>query len=165
MLLMRTGEKNKKTHGSSDIRLIDVCRSLNEHHAQYVIVGGTACNLHGLIRATKDIDILIPKDLDNTEAVLAALKESQTFGMAAEVDAEKATKGPITVIGDIPRVDLLTVAWKVKFEEAIKTAEHIKIDGVKITYADLGTLLKSKATDRLQDQADVEKLKQLKGKD
>lgn len=161
---MSAGGKNKKTRGSSDTRLIDVCRSLNEHHAQYVIVGGTACNLHGLIRATKDIDILIPKDLGNTEAILAALKESQTFGMAAEVDAEKATKGPITVIGDIPRVDLLTVAWKVKFEEAIKTAEHVKIDGVKITYADFETLLKSKATDRLQDQADVEKLKQLKRK-
>lgn len=161
---MRAGGKNKKTHGSSDTRLLDVCRSLNEHHAKYVIVGGMACNLHGLIRATKDIDILIPKDLSNTEAVLAALRESQTFGMASEVDAELATKGPITVIGDIPRVDILTVAWKVKFEEAIKTAEHVKIDGIKITYADFDTLIKSKATDRLQDRADIEKLKQLRGK-
>lgn len=161
---MSAGAKNKKTPGSSDPRLLDVCRSLNAHHAKYVIMGGTACNLHGLIRATKDIDLLIPKDLKNTEAVLAALQDSQTFGMAAEVDAEKATQGPITVIGDIPRVDLLTVAWKVKFEEAIKTAEHVKIDGVKIIYADLNTLLKSKSTDRLQDQADVEKLKQISGK-
>jgi predicted nucleotidyltransferase len=158
---MKDGARNKKTPGLSNSRLLELCRSLDAHHAQYVIMGGTACNLHGLIRATKDIDVLVPKDVENAEAVLKALAEIQTFGMAKELDPEQVATRPITVIGDIPRVDILTVAWKVKFDEAIKTAEHVKIDGVKVVYAGIDSLIKSKRTDRLQDLADIEKLKQI----
>lgn len=161
---MKPGEKNKPTLGSSEtFQVLGVCRLLNEHDAEYLVVGGIACNLHGLIRATKDIDLLIPKDVRNTEAVLEALKHL-TFGMAKELDAEEVTKKPFTIIGDIPRVDLLTVAHRVKFEEAAKTALEVKIDGVRVPYVDFETLLKTKATDRLQDKADSERLRQIKGK-
>lgn len=160
---MKRGAKNKKTRGSSDRWLLDVCRLLNERGAKYIVVGGIACNLHGLMRATKDIDLLIPKDIKNAEAVLEALGKL-TFGIARELDAAEVASKPFTIIGDIPRVDLVTVAHKVKYEEAIASARHVKIDGVKIIYAGLDVLLKTKDTDRLQDQADIERLKQIKGK-
>lgn len=158
---MKHGAKSKKIRGSSEKGFLDVCRLLNERHAKYIVVGGVACNLHGLIRATKDIDLLIPKDVKNTEAVLEALK-NLTFGIASELDAGEVTNKPITIIGDIPHVDLLTVASKIKYEQAIKTARRIRIDGVKVIYADLDTLLKTKVTDRLQDKADIEQLKKIK---
>lgn len=160
---MKRGAKNKKTRGSSDQWLLDVCRLLNERGAKYIVVGGIACNLHGLMRATKDIDLLIPKDIKNAEAVLEALGKL-TFGVARELDAAEVASKPFTIIGDIPRVDLVTVAHKVKYEEAIASARHVKVDGVKIIYAGLDVLLKTKGTDRLQDQADIERLKQIKGK-
>lgn len=160
---MKGGEKNKKTRGSSEVDLVKVCRLLNEKGARYVVVGGIALNLHGLMRATLDIDLLIPKDAKNAAAVLDALK-GLTFGIARELDAEEVAKKPITIIGDMPRVDLLTVANKVKFEEAIRKAKQVRIGGVKIVYADFDTLIKTKETDRLQDRADIERLKKIHSK-
>ncbi len=160
---MKRGKRDKKTLGSSNAsQVLEVCRLLNDEKAKYLLVGGIACNLHGLIRATKDIDLLIPKDAKNTEAVLEALQHL-TLGIARELDAEEVSRKPFTIIGDIPRVDLLTVAHNVKFEEAVKTALVAKIDGVKIPYVDFETLLKTKSTDRLQDKADIERLKQIRG--
>lgn len=158
---MKNGVKNRPTRGSSEEKdVIKVCRLLNEQGAQYLIVGGLACNLHGLIRATKDIDLLIPKDEKNTKKVLKALT-GLTFGIAAELDAKTVSKKPFTIIGDTPRVDLVTVANKVKFDEAKKTALQTLINKVKIPYIDLKTLLKTKKTGRLQDKADVERLKKI----
>ncbi|HCU25362.1 MAG TPA: hypothetical protein DF383_10105, partial [Deltaproteobacteria bacterium] len=89
---MKNGGKDKKTPGSFDlIRFLEVCRLLNEQGAEYLVVGGFACNLHGLIRATRDIDLLIPRDVANTEKVLAALRDL-TFGFAGELDAEEIVR-------------------------------------------------------------------------
>ena len=39
--------------------LVRVCRALNEHEAQHVLIGGFAVALHGFVRATKDVDLEI----------------------------------------------------------------------------------------------------------
>jgi len=140
--------------------LLTVCKLLNHEKAQYLVVGGLACNLHGLIRATKDIDLLIPKDKENTQLVLSAL-ENLTFGFSSELDAEEVSQKAFTVIGDIPRVDLLTIAHKVDYNKAIKTAEKRYIERVLVPYVDLKTLLLMKKTKRPQDIADSEKLKKI----
>ena len=160
---MPNGKKNKPTRGSSNdpTRLLEVCQKLNDQKAEYALAGGWALNLHGIMRTTYDIDLLIPKNIRNTEKILEALS-SLTFGIAQELDAAEVTQKPITIIGDIPRVDLLTVAGKTKYEEAQSTILSIKIEGVIVPFIDLENLIKSKQTDRLQDQADVEKLKQLR---
>ena len=48
----------KKTRGT-DNRVLRVCRLLNRHRARYPIAGGVAANLHGSVRSTKDVDILV----------------------------------------------------------------------------------------------------------
>lgn len=160
---MKRGAKSRKTRGSSEQWLLDVCRLLDERGAKYIVIGGVACNLHGLLRATQDIDLLIPKDERNAKAVLEALG-GLTFGIAKELDASEVASKPITIIGDTPRVDLLTVANTVKYEQAIATARQVKVEGVRVVYAGLDVLLKTKDTGRLQDQADIERLKRIKGK-
>lgn len=138
-------------------RLVEVCFLLNQEHCEYLIAGGMALNLHGILRATKDIDLLIPKNINNTAKILKALS-ALMFGIARELDAAEVTAKPFTIIGDIPRVDLLTVANKIKFEEAIQNAKILKIGKIKIPYLGKEDLIKSKSTDRLQDKADVERL-------
>jgi len=161
---MKRGEKNKKTPGLLEqSRFLKVCSLLNENNVKYLIVGGMALNLHGVIRATKDIDVLIPRDRKNTEKALKALS-GLFFGVASELDAETVSQKPITIIGDIPRVDLLTVANKVRYEQAQKTALRTKINKVTVPYVDYATFIKTKQIDRLQDKADLEVLKQIKGK-
>lgn len=153
---MKNGRKNKKIPPTS--RLLEVCDLLNREGASYLIVGGQALNLHGVIRATQDVDVLIPKDRANVEKVLTALGQ-MGFGIAKELDADEVLSKPWTIIGDTPRVDLMTVANKVKYEEAIKSSLKRTIEGVGVPFVDVKTLIKTKETDRLQDLADIERLK------
>ena|SRR3989338_3142397 len=158
---MKPGKKNRPTPGLSEReRLLQVCELLNKEGAKYLVIGGHALTLHGLVRATKDIDLLIPKDIKNTEKVLKGL-EGLGFGMSKELDAGEVSKKPWTIIGDTPRVDLLTVACKVKYEDAAESALKTRIDGVKIPYVNYPTLVLTKQTDRLQDKADLERLKSI----
>jgi len=61
-------------------RLATVCDLLNAAGVKYVVVGGFAVALHGVVRATKDIDILIEPTLDNAQRALKAL-EGLTWGV------------------------------------------------------------------------------------
>lgn len=156
---MKSGKPDKNIPGLSHLEnILEVCRLLNKESAQYLVAGGIAAQMHGLMRATKDIDLLIPKDVKNTECVLKALSHIG-FGIAKEANAEEVTHKPFTIIGDIPRIDLLTVANKVKFSEAQPKALTVKIDGITIPYLDLKTLIKSKNTGRPQDEIDIKALK------
>ena len=142
-------------------RLALVCRLLNEAGVRYVIVGGFALALHGAVRATKDVDVLIEPSLENARRALDALG-GLTFGLAREIAPEDVLSKPVTIIGDDPRVDLLTRAWNTQYADAAPGRLTAHVDGVEVPYADLETLIRSKQTGRLQDQADVEQLQRIR---
>jgi len=142
-------------------RLVTVCRLLNDAGVRYVVVGGFALALHGAVRATKDVDILIEPTLANARRALEALG-GLPFGIARELDPADVVAKPLTIVGDDPRVDLLTLAWSVRYADAAPGVRTTEIDGVWIPFADLDTLIRSKQTGRLQDQADVETLERLR---
>ena len=144
----------------TDNRVLLVCRLLNRHRARYVLAGGVAANLHGSVRATKDVDILVPADAANMARVLAALSELP-YGIARELDAEEIARNPITVVGDDPRVDVLTVAWTVTFDRAWKKRLVRRILGTRVPYLGRDDLIASKQTGRARDQADLEQLNAL----
>ena len=128
---------------------------------RYVLVGGFALALHGAVRATKDIDILIEPTVENARRALKALSQLP-FGVAHELDPSQVAAKPLTIIGDDPRVDLLTLAWSVRYADAAPRRLTVRIEGVEIPLADIDTLIRTKQTGRLQDQADVETLEDLK---
>ncbi len=142
-------------------RLGRVCSALNRHGVNYVVFGANALQLWGSARATRDIDILIEPTVANARRALAALAELG-FGLAAEWLAEEVVKKPVTVIGDSPRVDILTVAWTIPYSEARSTAEIFEVEGVRIPTASIDHLIASKRTGRLQDAADIEVLEEIK---
>lgn len=142
-------------------RLLTVCRLLNAHDVQYVVVGGFAMALHGAIRATKDVDILLEPTLANVTRALAALA-ALPYRVAEDLAAATVLAKPITIIGDDPRVDLLTLAWSVRYADAVPHLIRTTIDGVEVPYAGIDTLIRSKQTGRLQDLADIEVLERLK---
>lgn len=146
----------RRTPGT-DNRVLLVCRLLNRHRALYLIAGGVAANLHGSVRATRDVDILVPKDLQNTARVLQALAELP-YGVAKELDPQEVAGKPITIVGDDPRVDILTVAWNVTYERADRFKVVRRIAGVRVPYLGLRDLLRSKQTGRPGDLADIEAL-------
>lgn len=138
-----------------------VCEALNRHGAEYLIVGAVAMQLWGTTRATRDIDLLIRPTRENAARVLAALSELGS-GLAGEWLAEEVTSKPVTIIGDDPRVDLLTVAWSVRYEEAAPRATTFELEGVEVPAASLDDLIRSKQTGRLQDEADVQVLNRIR---
>ena len=142
-------------------RLAAVCALLNEEDARYVLVGASAMQLWGTTRATRDIDILIEASEENAERVLAALSRSG-LGLAKEWLADIVAAKPVTIIGDSPRVDILTVAWSVRYLEAVAEATTFKLEGVDIPTASIDHLIESKRTGRLQDAADIEVLEEIR---
>lgn len=144
----------------TDNRVLRVCRLLNAHRVRYLVAGGVAANLHGSVRATKDVDILVPADLTNMERLLAALSEFP-WRIAARLEASELVAKPITIIGDDPRVDVLTVAWTVRFEDAWPNRRTRTVQGVRVPFLSIADLRASKQTGRASDLADLEVLRGL----
>lgn len=46
-------------------RLLDLFRALEAEGAEYVLVGGVAMGLHGLVRATQDVDLFVRPEAGN----------------------------------------------------------------------------------------------------
>jgi len=148
------------TRGTEN-RVLRVCRLLNRCRVRYLLAGGVAANLHGSVRATRDVDILVPRDLANTGRLLKALTELP-YRIAAELDAADVASKPFTIVGDDPRVDILTVAGSVTFDRAWPNRIVRRIDGVRVPYLALDDLLASKRTGRPSDEADIEVLKRMR---
>lgn len=144
----------KRTSGT-DNRVLRLCRLLNRHRVRYVIAGGVAANLHGSVRATRDVDILVPRDRRNMERLVRALCELP-FGIARDLDAAELVNKPITIVGDDPRVDVLTVAWTVTFEAAYPRRQVSRIQGVRVPFLSRADLVASKRTGRPGDEADIQ---------
>jgi hypothetical protein len=142
-------------------RLARVCSALNAERSKYLLVGASAMQLWGTSRATRDVDLLIEPTVPNARRVLRALSKLG-FGFARELLAEEIVKRPVTVIGDMPNVDILTVAWSVRYAEAQPDATVFELEGVKIPTASIEHLIASKRTGRLQDAADVEVLEEIR---
>jgi hypothetical protein len=132
---------------------------LNENDVKYLIVGGYAVALHGHPRYTKDLDIWIEMSRDNADKILKAVEK---FGLASlKLKPEDfLEKNQIIQLGYPPnRIDLLTALEDVEFDDCYNTRVQVAIQDVKINFIDLENLKKNKrATGRLQDLADVEKL-------
>jgi predicted nucleotidyltransferase len=137
-----------------------VCAALNGTGAHYLVIGGIACILHGHVRATTDVDILIERTVENAARVLEALSEVG-YGFAREWLPEEIIRKPITLIGDDPAVDIFTVAWSVKYADAVARSTTVEIEGVTIPLLGLEDLIATKRTGRPQDTADLEVLQDI----
>src|SRR3989442_70379 len=150
-------EPNQPTPPLSDDDLLHVCRLLQEHDAKYVLVGACACGLHGLVRSTQDVDLLVEPSDDNLQRVIDALSELPD-GAARELTVKDLQENAVVKIADAVEVDVAKQAWTLSYEEAIRDALTLDADGVRIVYASLDALIKSKSTYRDQDRVDRERL-------
>jgi len=140
--------------------LLRVCSLLNAHSARYLVIGGHACILHGLVRTTEDVDILVEDSEQNLEKVIAALSEMED-GAAKELTARDLSENVVVKIADEVEVDVSRSAWGISFNGAIGSALHVEIDGIDVPYVDLKTLIATKETPRERDRADIVGLKRL----
>ncbi len=140
--------------------LVKVCGLLNEVGAQYVVAGAYAMILHGLIRATEDVDILVENSPENLQRVIDALSRLED-GAASELVPSDFVENIAIKVADEVEVDVTTQAWTVTYLEAAPTASRIEVEGIRIPFLSLPDLIRSKLTYRDQDRIDVERLRRL----
>lgn len=157
----RVAEPHPEPREGRVTALATVCGQLNAASARYVVVGARALQLWGTSRATQDIDILIEPTVENAARVLEALG-TIGFGLAREHLPEEIIGKPVTIIGDSPRVDILTRAWNLRWSDAAPRATMFEVEGVSIPTASIEDLITSKRSGRLQDAADIEVLEEIR---
>lgn len=133
---------------------------LNSNQVKYLVVGGYALALHGHPRYTKDMDVWILIHPENVKRVLKALHEFG-FSQLDLTEQDFLTPGNVIQLGYPPhRIDILTQATGVIFEECYSSRISLTIDGLTVNFIDIENFKKNKqAVGRLQDLADLESLK------
>jgi uncharacterized protein (DUF1330 family) len=94
-------------------QLLRVCALLNGHGARYLIVGGHACILHGHVRTTEDVDILVEDSIENFQRVIAGLSDLEDHA-AAELTPQDIAENVVVKIADEVEVDVSRQAWQVR---------------------------------------------------
>ncbi len=141
-------------------RLEKAFKSFHSHDVRYVVIGGIAAIIHGVPRATLDLDILIEASRENVERLLAALQESG-FGTAALSTPESILENEITFLRDYVRLDIQTSTPGLLFADAWKNKIIRQYEGAVFYVASLDDLLASKrAAGRPIDLEDVRQLEQ-----
>jgi hypothetical protein len=141
----------------------ELLERFNAHGVKYLVVGGHAVGIHAEPRGTKDLDIFIKADPENSAAVFRALTEfgAPIAGMTAEDFNDKPTS--VFQMGVPPsRIDILQGIEGVNFDEAWpERVDEILAGQVLAHVISRDDLIKNKlAVGRHQDLADVEKIRE-----
>jgi len=119
------------------------------------VIGGIAAVLHGVPRATFDLDILIEATLVNAQRLLAALTEAN-LGTASLTTAKELVSHEITIFQDRVRIDVQTSTPGISFKKAWLNKEEMSYQGQKFFVVSKSDLIASKrAAGRAIDLEDV----------
>lgn len=144
----------------------DLLAEFNAHGVEYLVVGAHALAAHGIVRATKDLDVWVHPSEENAPRVLRALA---AFGAPLhDLTIEDLVRpGLVFQIGVAPvRIDVITVIDGVEFAEAWDGRLESTFGDERAPVLSRRHLIRNKkASGRLQDQADVEKLELLESEE
>jgi hypothetical protein len=139
-----------------------VLAALERERVDYVVFGAVALALHGLPRATEDLDLFIAPDRDNVERLKAALRSVFHDPHVDEISADD-------LLGDYPAVqygppegpfhiDILTRLGEL-FDFASLTSERVMFGGVSVRVVTPEMLFEMKrGTVRPKDHVDAERI-------
>lgn len=140
---------------------LDFLAALLAAEARFLVVGAHALAVHGLPRATADIDVWIDPTPDNAARVWYALAE---FGAPAEALGVRQTDlevpDVVVQIGLPPRrIDVLTGVTGLTFAEAWPTRVVHRVGTLDVPFIGREALVRNKrASGRLKDLGDLEAL-------
>ena len=126
--------------------LVDLCRALGQEGVRYLLIGGFAVVLHGFVRTTKDIDLLVDPADDNVAAIKKALGRLPDDAVSQVEDSDVRRYSVVRVADEIV-VDLMASACGITYEDAIREdTEERLIDDVVIPLAGKRLLIRMKDT-------------------
>lgn len=140
---------------------VEFLAALLAAEARFLVVGAHALAVHGVPRATGDIDVWIDRTPENVARVWRALAD---FGAPAEALgvrlADLEAPDVVVQLGLPPRrIDLLTGVTGLTFAEAWATRVTHAVAGLPIPFLGRDALVRNKrASGRYKDLGDLEAL-------
>jgi len=144
--------------------LLAILKAFDCEQVDYILVGGVALNMHGIIRVTEDVDFFIRPTPENVERVKRALR---SVWNDPEIDtiSEEDVCGQYPTIRYGPPGEEFVVDLLSRLGEAFRfddlESQEIDVEGVKARVATPETLYRMKKdTLRPIDRADAATLKE-----
>ena len=135
--------------------LLALCRALRTEGVRYLLIGGFAVILHGFVRTTKDIDLLVDPSDENVAAIKRALGTLPDNAVAEIADGDVRRHAVVRIADEIV-VDLMASACGVTYDDATsQDVEERLVEDVVIPLAGKRLLIQMKDTVRDSDRMDV----------
>jgi hypothetical protein len=141
-------------------------QALDDYKVDYILVGALGMTVHGIVRATQDVDLFVRPLEDNIASLREALKSLfPEDGSISEITAEDLAGEYPAIQYNSPdgslQIDILSKLGDAFSFEDLQFEEKY-YEGVRVLVATPETLYKMKKdTVRLQDRADAEKIKEI----
>ncbi|MFA4888347.1 MAG: DUF6036 family nucleotidyltransferase [Candidatus Omnitrophota bacterium] len=154
----------------------EILREFQKQKVKYVLVGGMAVNLHGFMRSTADLDILVEMSDANLRKVVNILRNNgyrvkqpvDPMGIAdAKLRYEWIHDKHMKAFnfykeGELREVDII-IDSPVSFEKAKENAMQIKVGKALLPVISIDDLIIMKmGTQRSVDRFDIEALRRIK---
>jgi predicted nucleotidyltransferase len=146
----------------------EILRTLSTHGVDFVVIGGVAVQVHGYLRNTKDLDVIVRPSTLNLSRLSEALadleaepREPATIALTDPHQLRVAPLVPImTKAGPLKVVNIEHVAGPPTSYESLREAALIvEMPGAEVAFAGLSDLIRMKrAAGRQHDLADIEAL-------
>jgi predicted nucleotidyltransferase len=146
----------------------ELLRRLAEARVEFVVVGGLALNAWGVVRGTKDVDVVIATDSDNIKRVADVAvgagghvhQGESLLGTPFSIAAALAGGEQVAIETDLGRLDVIQGLDGVPgFDDLRSRATEAEILGSRLWVCSLEDLRAMKqAAGRTRDLADIEDL-------
>ncbi len=138
---------------------------LAEAGVRFIVVGGVAVILHGYVRLTEDVDLLVDDDGENLRRLLEALSDFGVgYARELSLDDFDGQPGAIRVVEETEfcQIDLFTRMSGQRYADVIGEAETFDLLRWPIHYASKNSLIAWKdRSAREKDRIDVIALRKL----
>jgi len=139
----------------------DVLAELANADVRFLVVGAHALGVHGVPRATLDLDIWIDATPENAKRVWAALAAFGAPLASLAVSEDDFTRPDVVAQFGVPpfRIDFLTSVSGVSFDEAWNERVVAGFNDLSVPYIGRAAFIRNKrASGRKKDLADLEAL-------
>ncbi len=138
-------------------KVLNIIESFNKHEVDYVIIGGYAVIMHGFLRATEDIDIMLLMSNENITRFQKALYDVYAEKEIDELSFDELEKYPVIRYGtpDNFYIDIISgLGTKFSYEDI--EIEKKVVDKVEVKFASVKSLIEMKKnTYREKDKIDL----------
>lgn len=113
--------------------VLRVLESLERENVEYAVFGAMAMNLHGLIRATDDLDLFVKPERENLNRLKNALRSVYDDPNIDQIDVDE-------LLDDYPAVRYLPEGSELSFDILTRLGEAFQWDDLEIQTVESGAI-------------------------